>query len=289
MKHKISSQFLKESVSDAYAFFWEVYDGRPFISQKAVKRVFPFKSEQQLEKIDSKLPCLVLKGNRKRYYPPLRKSPVLHRTFCEITDDKDIIRFVSRYGFLGFTCFREIRKRDGMKTEVIFVESVARWKQELAVIKPFVHLWELVSTGNLPHLGALISRDDDGIHILMGRRKNLIADSRSVLARKWDLEGAQPLEAARQYLTDYINGKIRGGVFPRILPLYKKRIYLTPGNLLSAMWLMFLWEVIGEVRPHRCPVCGEWFDPKRSTRKTCGDRCRKKMSRSNIEAKEKLI
>jgi hypothetical protein len=283
MKYKKSSLFLKELVSDSQAFFWEVWDGKPFISEKEVKRVFPSTSGYQPEKIDSELPCLVLKGNRKRYYPPLRRSPVLHRTFCDIIDNDDIVRFISRFGFLGFTYIREVRKRDRMQIEVILVESIARWKQEVAVMQRLVNLWELVNNERLPLLGSLISRDDSGIHILMGKRKSLVADSRSILARKWDLEGEQPLEAAQQYLADYINGKITGSVFPRVLPLYKKRIYLTPGNLLSAMWLMFLWEIIGEVRPHKCPGCGEWYDPKRSTRKTCGDRCRKKMSRLNLK------
>lgn len=289
MNHKNVSPFLKELVSDSYTFFWEVYEGKLTVSEKAVKRLLPSIRGQQLAEIDGKLPSLVLRGNKKRYYPPLRKNPVLHRTFCEITDNKDIIKFVSKFGLLGFTYCREVHKQEGMPTEVIFVESIARWKQELAEMKRLIHLWELVKNERLSLLGALISREDDGIHIIIGRRKNLVADSSSPLARKWDLEGEQPFEAARQYLSDYINGKIRGNVFPRVMPLYKRRIYLSPGNLLSAMWLMFLWEVIGEVRPHQCPGCGEWFDPKRSTRKTCGDRCRKKMSRLNIKDRGRLI
>lgn len=289
MNRKNVSPFLKELVSDAYAFFWEVYDGKLNVSKKAVKRLRPFVRGQQLEEIDTKLPYLVLRGNKKRYYPPLRKNPVLHRTFCEITDNKDIIRFISKFGLLGFTSCKEVRKRDGAQNVLILVESIPRWKQELAEMKRLVHLWELVKNRRLSLLSALISREDDGIHIIIVGRRSLVADSRSLLARKWDREGEQPLEAARKYLTDHINGKIMGSVFPRVLPLYEKRIYLSPGNLLSAMWLMFLWEIIGEVRPYQCPGCGEWFDPKRSTRKTCGDRCRKKMSRLSMKTREKPI
>jgi hypothetical protein len=283
MKHKNSSLFLKELVSDSNAFFWEVWDGRLSISEKAVRLGLPLSIGQRSEEIDNKPPYLIFKGNRKRYYPPLRRNPVMHRTFCDIADNDDVVRFASRFGFLGFTYFREGRKRDGAQTEMILVESVARWKQEVAMMKRLVNLWELVNTNSLSVIGSLISRDESGIYILTGKRKSMVADSRSVLARKWDIEGEQPLEAARQYLTDFINGKVMGSIFPRVLPLYKKKIYLTPVNLLSAMWLMFLWEVIGEVRPHRCPGCGEWYDPKRSTRKTCGDRCRKKISRLKVK------
>ena len=176
--------------------------------------------------------------------------------------------------------------KDGFCDGLFILQGLFYLQQKPAKMKRLIHLWELVKKERLSLLGALISREDNGIHIIIGRRKNLVADSSSPLARKWDLEGEQPLEAARQHLSDYINGKIMGSVFPRVLPLYKRRIYLSPVNLLSAMWLMFLWEVIGEVRPHQCPGCGEWFDPKRSTRKTCGDRCRKKMSRLNMKSRE---
>ena len=289
MNHKKSSPFLKELVSDAAAFFWEVYDGKLTVSEKSTKRLLPSVHGQQLEDIDAKQPYLVLKGNKKRYYPPLRKNPVLHRTFCDIADNKDIFKFVSKFGFLGFTWCRNVRKRDGTQTELLLVESLSRWKQELAEMKRFIYLWELVKNVRLSLLSALVSREDSGIYIIVDRRKNLVADKGSPLLRKWDIEGEQPLEATQQYLSDHINGKIMGSVFPRVLPLYKNRIYLSPRTLLSAMWLMFLWEVIGEVRPHKCPVCGEWFDPKRSTRKTCGDRCRKKISRLNMKARERRV
>lgn len=288
MNNIYSSAFLKEVVSDAYAFFWEVYDGRPVIREKPVGRLFSVRGQETGE-LDRKVPLIVLRGSKKRYYPPLRRNPVLHRTFCEIAEDRDILKFVSKYGLLGFTFYREVRRRDGVRGDMLFVESVARWRQELAEMRRFVHLWELVRNGRLSLLSALVSREDDGIFIITGGRKNLVADSGSQLARKWDVEGEQSLEAARQFLTGYINGKLMGKVFPRVLPLYKKRVYLSPGDLLSAMWLMFLWEVVGEVRPYRCPGCGEWFDPRRSTRKTCGDRCRKKMSRSKMKDREKQI
>jgi predicted nucleic acid-binding Zn ribbon protein len=163
----------------------------------------------------------------------------------------------------------------------MFIESIARWKYELSDMKQLVYLWELIRNRRLSLLGALMDREDNGIYITLGKRKDMIDDNSSPLARKWDMEGEQPLEAALQYLTTRINKKVTGSVFPTALPSYQKRVYLLPRNLMAGMWLMFLWEVIGEVRPHQCPGCGEWFDPRRSTRITCGDRCRKRISRKN--------
>jgi hypothetical protein len=153
-------------------------------------------------------------------------------------------------------------------------------------MKQLVYLWELIKTGRLSLLGALVDREDNGIYITLGKRKDMIDDNSSTLARKWDIEGEQPLEAALQYLTTSINKKVTGSIFPTVLPSYQKKVYLLPRNLLAGMWLMFLWEVIGEVRPRRCPGCNEWFDPRRSTRITCGDRCRKRISRQNRKKRQ---
>jgi hypothetical protein len=163
----------------------------------------------------------------------------------------------------------------------MLIESTERWTYELEDLKRLVIIWDLIRKKNLPELRPLIYREPGGIYIKLGKRKDLVDDNKSTLARKWNGEGGLPLEASLQYLTASINKKVMGNVYPTVLPEYKRKIYLLPRNLLAAMWLMFLWEVIGEVRPRRCPCCEEWFDPKRSTRLTCGDRCRKRLSRQN--------
>jgi hypothetical protein len=149
-----------------------------------------------------------------------------------------------------------------------------------------LHLWDLVKMQRLTLIAALLSIEEDGLYITLSRRKELVADSDSTLYKKWALQGEQPREAAVLYLTNCINRKLEGGVHPQVNPSYRKHIYLHPGNLMTAMWLMFLWELIGEVRPFQCPGCHEWFDPKRSTRKTCSDRCRQRLSRGNKKLKE---
>lgn len=278
MKHSFSTTFLRNLVDDSYTFFWHSYESPFRITGKDRKRGATRESGRE-EEIDSRPPFLICKGAGKRYYAPLRKNPVMHREFCEIAGNRGIVQFASRYGPLGFTRSYAVRKRGARQSTPVFIESVARWKYELAEIQRLVYLWEVVKSKRLSLLGALTNREADGIYITLGKRRDFIDDNRSALARKWDSDGEQPEEAALQYLTTSINKKVTGSVFPTALPTYRKKIYLMPINLMAAMWLMFLWEVIGEVRPRKCPGCGEWFDPKRNTRITCGDRCRKRKSR----------
>jgi hypothetical protein len=281
MGNSYTTPFLRDSVSNAFAFFWQVYDGTPQITVRERKRLLRTVGDQYLEEIDTLPPFISCKSNRKKYYAPLRKNPVLHRKFCEINDDRELVKFASKYGLLGFTRSYEVRRRNGSQPTEMLSESLARWTYELEDLKRLVDLWDMIRSKNLPQLRPLIHRESGGIYIRLGKQKDLVDDNKSTLARKWSIEGEKPLEASLQYLTASINRKVRSSVFPTVLPEYKRKVYLLPRNLLAAMWLMFLWEVIGEVRPRRCPCCEEWFDPKRTTRITCGDTCRKRLSRQN--------
>ncbi len=285
MKHSHISPFLKEIVSDRYAFFWEVPEGKFNICRKTATRLQMSTPGARLDKIDEASPFIVCKTTGKRYYAPLRKNPVLHRMFCNITDDSGILKFAATYGLLGFTRFHDIRRRDRQLRIKLLVESAQRWRYELSEMKRLIYLWDILKNRRYSLLAALMTREEDGIYIILNKRRDLIATADSDLGRRWVQFGEQPQEAALLYLTNCINVKIRGGIYPRALPTYKKRLYLFPDNLLTAMWLMFLWEVIGEVRPCLCPGCNNWFDPMRSTRKTCSDRCRKRVSREKGERK----
>jgi hypothetical protein len=285
MKHSYISPFLKEIVSDRYAFFWEVPEGKFNICRKTTTRLQASTPGTRLDKIDETSPFIVCKTTGKRYYAPLRKNPALHRMFCNIADDSGILNFASNYGLLGFTRSHDIRRRDRRLSGKLLVESAQRWRHELSEMKRLMYLWDILKNRRYSLLAALMILEEDGIYIILNKRRDLIAAVDSDLGRRWILHGEQPQEAALLYLTNYINAKIRGSIYPRVLPTYKKRVYLFPDNLLTAMWLMFLWEVIGEVRPYLCPGCNNWFDPRRSTRKTCSDRCRKRVSRGRGEHK----
>jgi hypothetical protein len=279
IKYSHISPFLKEIVSDRYAFFWEVPEGKFNLCRNTAARLQVYAPGAHLEKMDETSPFIVCKTTGKRYYAPLRKNPALHRTFCSVMDDSGILKFASTYGLLGFTRSHDIRSRDRRLRTKLLIESAQRWQYELSEMKRLMYLWDILKNRRYSLLAALMVREEDGIYIILNKRRDLIAAVDSDLERRWDQLGERPEEAALLYLTNCINAKIRGGIYPRVLPTYKKRVYLFPDNLLTAMWLMFLWEVIGEVRPYLCPGCNNWFDPRRSTRKTCSDRCRKRVSR----------
>jgi len=58
---------------------------------------------------------------------------------------------------------------------------------------------------------------------------------------------------------------------------------LVPQNLLSALWLALLFEILGKVRLRQCPICGTWFDasaaPQRVFCDSRGSGCRQRASR----------
>ena len=286
MKHTLVSPFLKEIVSDRYAFFWEVPLGKFGIRRATAARLQAAVPNARLTDMDRASPFLVCSSTGKRYYAPLRRNAALHRVFCSVEDNAGIIKFASGNGLLGFTRCRDIRHHGRRSKERLLVESLPRWRHELAEMKRLMYLWDLLKGRRHSLLAALMAREDDGIYIMLNKRRDLIAPADSDLGRRWSLHGEQPREAALLYLTNCINFKIKGGIYPQALPAYKKRVYLFPDNLLTAMWLMFLWEVIGEVRPCQCLGCQKWFNPKRSSRKTCSDRCRKRLSRAKGRQKQ---
>lgn len=280
MTSSLLSPYLRQIVSGRQVFFWEVSEGKYRIAASAGRPAYDNK-HVSVDSIDARPPYIYCSKGRRRFYAPQRNNPVLHRTFCSITSDKDITAFAARYGLLGFYTERIIRKRNGRATECILAESLHRWRSELAEMQRLVHLWDLVKKRRLSRIAALTSLEKDGLYIVAGRKKEMAAGRGSALYKKWLARGEQPREAAVMYLTNCINERISGGVSPQIVPAYRKHLYLRPQNLLTSMWLMFFWELTGEVRPYQCPGCREWFDPKRSSRKTCSDRCRKRLSRRN--------
>ena len=230
MKHSHISPFLKEIVSDRYAFFWEVPEGKFNICRKTATRLQMSTPGARLDKIDEASPFIVCKTTGKRYYAPLRKNPVLHRMFCSITDDSGILKFAATYGLLGFTRSHDIRRRDRQLRIKLLVESAQRWRYELSEMKRLIYLWDILKNRRYSLLAALMIREEDGIYIILNKRRDLIATADSDLGRRWVQFGEQPQEAALLYLTNCINAKIRGGIYPRVLPTYKKEALSLPGQ-----------------------------------------------------------
>ena len=67
---------------------------------------------------------------------------------------------------------------------------------------------------------------------------------------------------------------------------------IVPQNLLSALWLALLFEILGKVRLRQCPICGTWFDasaaPQRVFCDSRGSGCRQRASRLRKKLKALL-
>ena len=216
----------------------------------------------------------------KRFYAPFRQSPVLHRIFSNLSGDHGIIDFASSYGFLDYSQCVFIKSRGDSAEGTVVYEPLEKWRKEIRAQKAMLARWDFVSGRSEVALGRVIDWRADGVYFTLGKQSELIAGSGTTLYSRWLRQGKALREPAFHYIYSYINSRIRGGVFPEALPVHARGLYLRPDNLLTAMWVMFMWEIIGETRPCSCTICGGWFNPRRSTRKTCGDRCRKRLSRA---------
>ena len=71
------------------------------------------------------------------------------------------------------------------------------------------------------------------------------------------------LEPAKYYVIHEVNKHIQGYVNPKLLLPSDKddlpsKIYLFPGDLLTALWVLFLLEIIGVINTRQCDFCGQW-------------------------------
>jgi len=274
MYYTKQSPFLKDVVSDQYAFFWEVYTGKYVLSHVTAGG-----------RSSGRPAMITCRIRGKRFYAPFRRSPVLHRLFGNLSGDKSMLDFASTYGFLDYSQCDFSGPAGNPPGYRVVYEPLEKWRREIRVMKSHLARWDFIRSGSEMALGRVIDWREDGVHFTLGGQSDLIAARDTQLYDRWLRQGKPLREPALHYTYNFINSRIYGGVSPRALPAYSHGVYLTPDNLLTAMWVMFMWEVIGETRPHYCSSCGGWFDPRRSTRQTCGDRCRKRLSR----ARQKLL
>ncbi len=60
-------------------------------------------------------------------------------------------------------------------------------------------------------------------------------------------------------------------------------VHIVPRDLLSALWMGLLFEILGKIKLKQCPICGTWFDAGRAPRRVFCDKrgsgCRQRASR----------
>ena len=282
-----------ETTFGSYAFYWDVVDsGYKLLTGGTHKAV-------DESGMDSTSPWFKLPeaGSYVTRYFPLHKAG-LHRKFGGLYDDKSIIEFANRYGLLGKTVFL-IPPGGG---EVAVGESLERWRYESRAMGVLLAIWDMVQKKAAGKLGQIIIWPGTNDHIILrllseydesqkrwvvtqhkgegyvpGLVSELMASPQinPELLRRWQV--GMPIEPAKYYVSHNVNKHIEGHVCPKILPFLEDRIYLFPDSLLSALWVMFLMEITGNIRIRQCDLCGEWKEVA-LTRSSfyCNNICRQK-------------
>jgi hypothetical protein len=240
-----------------------------------------------------------------RLYAPL-SNPTLHREFACLNSEESIIKFANKYGLLGALRVGITPVGGGA---LLWGESLERWRNESREIGATLAVWDMVQRKEAGKLGQLVKWPSDrNVIIEMKIRYDkdrgewqvqpcsplkdkwlpsqhshtaMIASSliNSGLLSRW--QQRERVEPAKYYVLRAVNERLRGHVTPQVLlPDNKedlpREVYLWPDTLLAAIWVLFLFEVMGQIRVRMCERkgCEKWIEMGNSRRKYCDAACR---------------
>lgn len=298
---------LRETTSGPYAFLWAVSIKGYKLLDKSTHKAYANPIGGSIGAVDDCSPWLVCLDNMGRRYPPLAK-PTLHRKFARLHSDGSIIGFANKYGLLGAY---DVLLAPCGGGETVLGESLERWRTETRNMGCLLAVWDLVQEENVKKLREIIDwplndrgvqtydcvrvtmqavYDDDQkkwqvshyrgeglpqpgysakIEILSLRGSNIHTE----LLKRWQV--GQWIEPAKYYVCREVNKQLEGHVSPQVLPFLEDKIYLFPDSLLTALWVMFLMEIMGNVRVRQCDFCHEWKEVKTNRdRFYCDNACR---------------
>jgi hypothetical protein len=170
-------------------------------------------------------------------------------------------------------------------------ESLSFWTREIIDMGQLFKVWEWWKSKDYASLRRILTWDDDraavryslpiwqaeaGSYDFPGPES---MHPNSLLASKnpdYNLEDFKRFRPGRYFLPaqfllkDRVNAKLKvledkgiASIRPRLLMNIENKTipYLTPSNLLAALWLQFYQAIYGERSYKRCGVCGYWEDP----------------------------
>jgi len=196
-------------------------------------------------------------------------------------------------------------------------ESLERWRHESRTMGVLLAIWDMIEKRDGGKLGQIIIwRPNDRYEVRVqasyddAKRKWQISQYKggdpqfgcsadvvaltlrgiyhSELLERWQKSRGSVIEPAKYYVCREVNKRLEGHVAPKILPFVNDKIYLFPNSLLSALWVMFLMEITGNIRTRQCDICGEWKE-EALTRSSfyCSGACRQKAHRIRIRNRHK--
>lgn len=250
-------------------------------------------------------------------YQPLKTEPALFRRFASLQDSEDAFAtFAANYGDLdngGVVVIGDhVATSDEMAgNDPFLIYSEARsfqiWRGHRRMLAFAVELWDAIHEGRASELigSDLLVKPYDSL-VEPGRpAPKFMIWTRTVPARcdlgqpvhrgfEKEYEPATPLNRAgspeaiaRVALADLVSEMCESvHVVMRVTSAQPGNLRLTfeVRSLIAAMWLQFALAVDGQRDYRPCPVCGDWWDATdaRSDRKTCSDRCRKRLHRQTL-------
>ncbi|MAH48845.1 hypothetical protein CMI37_23660 [Candidatus Pacearchaeota archaeon] len=292
----------------SFAFLWRVSEGGYSVNNTL--EIDP--NQIDVDWIDQQPPWLVPEGKTLRQYPPLAE-PTLHREFGDLGETEEaMMKFAGKYGLLG----HDVILAQAKGSEVILGESVGRWKQEIQQMSVLLTIWDLVydkMEGKLRQIVSWPSIDRITLELewerangrcevysptklkdwpsqtkgySRGRIREVLSSPQHEpqLLERW--RRGDVMEPALYYVCLQVNKRLRNQVCPQVLPFRGKEMRLFPDSLLSAMYLMFMWEIAGETKVLLCAGCGSWAEQKDPRQKHCSGACKQRVYRRRINLKE---
>lgn len=229
-----------------------------------------------------------------REYEPL-KVPGLHRSFAAIDgSETGVLAFMAEYGFLGVNTW--LLETEDL-SERYFGESLEEWRTESFRMRTLIGLYDLYRDPKTSE-EALEEWIDVGQNAASFRQrfmdrqpgafKYALSDEFYLQRIPPELAG-EPLyrRAARTILREYVASELYRGTIPVIDVGPGSQLSLVPGDLLGAMYVLFMQELLGRADPLvRCASCGKWFVSRHASKIYCSDACKMKAYRQSKKIKE---
>jgi len=312
LRNKTEKVPFSDMVEGSYLFRWAVVEeGYEFDSSLKITPGF----YELPGRIDQQPPWLIPRSNSGWMYSPL-SIHTLHRDFAKLGNDQNaILQFANKYGLLGT---QRVPLAPASGGKLVFGESLERWQEEIGNLARTLAIWDAVNSQSEEKLEGFISWSKDCVDLsvwwdLQNGRYRLLPGNRystpkdfedslptgtlwgklsEILAKRKPEIAPNLLDEwshgdvfapALYYVCKEINARLRLHTYPQVLPLRRSEIYIVPANLLTGMWLLFMWEISGKTKLLLCPGCGLWAEQRHKRQKYCSRACRQREYRRRIK------
>jgi hypothetical protein len=224
-----------------------------------------------------------------RIYRPLKDHTGLFLIFAELKPNEgDVVAFAGRFGsLLGDTGDEQINLRDNAVSKdpsaLASAESIELWKREISDMKAATTVWRAVRDNNREQLEEFL------------RLNPVFAGAGS--AGGWQSQADNPARLSLNYVQATVNARMERYVaiqLERDSSVAEPKVFISPKNLLGAMWLQFALAVEGRKEFRTCAQCHEPFEVsldttgRRTDARFCRGLCRVKHYRERIATARRL-